>query len=532
MSSQEEHQETVDGSEEQRDRPVCILEALDDHTFELNTKALESILLRPGISDKKVVVVSVAGAFRKGKSFLLDFFLRYLIKDGEDDWMGDEEEDLTGFPWRGGADRETTGIMMWSKPFLIKLPSGEQVVVLLMDTQGAFDSSSTVKDCATVFAISTLTSSVQVYNISSNIQEDNLQHLQLFTDYGSMVMDSMDGEKPFQRLEFLIRDWCYPYEYPYGDGYDFLEKRLKVDDSKHEELQRTRQQIHNCFEKLGCFLMPHPGKHVATNPKFKGRLKDIDGEFKEYLEILVPRLLAPSNLLVKSINGSELTCRELLEYFVAYMKIFATGELPEPKTMLQATAEANNRAAVAKALEEYRRDMEQLCGGDAPYLNPRELENRSDIYRNKALTLFNVTRKMGGPEISKEFEEQLNKDIDEAYVNFIKINDSKNIFNAARTPAVFLVIIVLSYMISGFCMMIGLGSLSSLFNLTLGLALLSIVIWAYVRFSGELREIGTQLDTVAEWIWDEIFMTGYGAVLEKGAQSMVERQKTSRKKKD
>ena len=62
---------------------------------------------------------------------------------------------------------------------------------------------------------------------------------------------------------------------------------------------------------------------------------DIDDEFKEYLEILVPRLLAPSNLLVKSINGSDLTCRELLEYFVSYMKIFATGELPEPKTMLQ-----------------------------------------------------------------------------------------------------------------------------------------------------------------------------------------------------
>ena len=58
----------------------------------------------------------------------------------------------------------------------------------------------------------------------------------------------------------------------------------------------------------------------------------------------------------------------------------------------------------------------QLCGGDAPYINPRELENRSEIYRNKALTLFNATRKMGGPEISKEFEEMLNKDIDESYV--------------------------------------------------------------------------------------------------------------------
>jgi len=54
-----------------------------------------------------------------------------------------------------------------------------QASVLLMDTQGAFDSMSTVKDCATVFALSTLLSSVQVYNLMSNVQEDDLQHLQV-----------------------------------------------------------------------------------------------------------------------------------------------------------------------------------------------------------------------------------------------------------------------------------------------------------------------------------------------------------------
>ena len=37
-----------------------------------------------------------------------------------------------------------------------------QVAVLLMDTQGAFDNQSTVKDCATVFALSTMVSSLQV----------------------------------------------------------------------------------------------------------------------------------------------------------------------------------------------------------------------------------------------------------------------------------------------------------------------------------------------------------------------------------
>ena len=46
--------------------------------FELDTSALENVLLQDSIRDKRVVVVSVAGAFRKGKSFLLDFFLRYL----------------------------------------------------------------------------------------------------------------------------------------------------------------------------------------------------------------------------------------------------------------------------------------------------------------------------------------------------------------------------------------------------------------------------------------------------------------------
>lgn len=62
-------------------RPVPVVVATESHSFELDEKALESILLDETIRDKKVAVVSVAGAFRKGKSFLLDFFLRYLDRE-------------------------------------------------------------------------------------------------------------------------------------------------------------------------------------------------------------------------------------------------------------------------------------------------------------------------------------------------------------------------------------------------------------------------------------------------------------------
>jgi atlastin len=86
---------------------------------------------------------------------------------------------------------------MWSEPFLLKTLKNEEVVVLLMDTQGSFDSSSTIRDCATLFALSLMLSSMQIYNLSQNIQEDDLHNLQLFSDYGRLALDST-SHSPFQ----------------------------------------------------------------------------------------------------------------------------------------------------------------------------------------------------------------------------------------------------------------------------------------------------------------------------------------------
>ena len=45
--------------------------------------------------------VIFAGAFRKGKSFLLNFMLRYLENGASEKWIDPESErDLVGFHWR------------------------------------------------------------------------------------------------------------------------------------------------------------------------------------------------------------------------------------------------------------------------------------------------------------------------------------------------------------------------------------------------------------------------------------------------
>ncbi|XP_011359698.1 atlastin-2 isoform X1 [Pteropus vampyrus] len=477
----------------------------DDHNFELDEEALEQILLQEHIRDLNIVVVSVAGAFRKGKSFLLDFMLRYMYNKDSQSWIGGNNEPLTGFTWRGGCERETTGIQVWSEVFVIDRPNGTKVAVLLMDTQGAFDSQSTIKDCATVFALSTMTSSVQVYNLSQNIQEDDLQHLQLFTEYGRLAMEEI-YQKPFQTLMFLIRDWSYPYEHSYGleGGKQFLEKRLQVKQNQHEELQNVRKHIHNCFSNLGCFLLPHPGLKVATNPSFDGRLKDIDEDFKRELRNLVPLLLAPENLVEKEISGSKVTCRDLVEYFKAYIKIYQGEELPHPKSMLQATAEANNLAAVAGAREIYCKSMEQVCGGDKPYIAPSDLERKHLDLKEVAIKQFRSVKKMGGDEFCRRYQDQLEAEIEETYANFIKHNDGKNIFYAARTPATLFAVMFAMYIISGLTGFVGLNSIAVLCNLVMGLALTSLCTWAYVKYSGEFREIGTMIDQIAETLWEQV----------------------------
>ncbi|XP_043930237.1 atlastin-1 isoform X2 [Protopterus annectens] len=496
----------------QKAHPVQVLVVRDDHSFELDEAALNRILLSEAVRDREVVTVSVAGAFRKGKSFLMDFMLRYMLDKDSCDWLGDHDEPLTGFSWRGGSERETTGIQIWSEVFLVDKPDGKKVAVLLMDTQGTFDSQSTLRDSATVFALSTMISSIQVYNLSQNVQEDDLQHLQLFTEYGRLAMEET-FLKPFQSLIFLVRDWSFPYEFPYGvdGGMRFLEKRLKVSENQHEELQNVRKHIHSCFTNISCFLMPHPGLKVATNPHFDGRLKEIDEQFTTHLKVLIPWILGPESLDVKEINGNKITCRGLVEYFKAYIKIYQGEELPHPKSMLQATAEANNLAAVATAKDLYSKKMEEVCGGDRPFLAPNDLQNKHLAFREEAIKLFRGVKKMGGEEFSRRYLQQLENEMDEIYIQYIKHNDSKNIFHAARTPATLFVVIFIMYVIAGVTGFIGVDIIASLCNMIMGLALITLCTWAYIRYSGEYRELGAVIDQVAGALWDQALYRLYSA---------------------
>ncbi|XP_073957408.1 uncharacterized protein [Choristoneura fumiferana] len=324
--------------------------------FRVDAPALARLVARAGAA-RPVALVSVAGAFRGGKSFLLDFMLRYLYSLAEtgdepsgDDWLGGEEEPLRGFSWRGGSARETTGIVLWSQPFPVTLPTGEKVAVLLMDTQGSFDEQSSLRDCSMIFALSTLLASTQVYNISQKIREDDLQHLQLFTEYAAA------GGGGLAALRLLLRDWSAPYECAYGaaGGARYLRDKLQVKEEHPRESRDIRQRLAASFEDMSCFLMPHPGLCAANNPNFQGKLSELETDFKQSLRELVPLLLAPAHLRAKHVAGRPLAARELPVLLQAYLDEFNT-RVPTPRSVLSATARAawlcGREAARARVVE-------------------------------------------------------------------------------------------------------------------------------------------------------------------------------------
>ena len=141
---------------------------------------------------------------------------------------------------------------------------------------------------------------------------------------------------------------------------------MKINEKQHHELKELRLNLKKCFNTLNCYLMPHPGLRVCTSPEFDGKLKDIENDFKVYVKTFVESTFQP-NLSVKQINGREISTLELIEYFKAYFRIFESDKLPEPKSMLLATAEANNLAAKALAKEYYIHAMEQVYIFDIIY---------------------------------------------------------------------------------------------------------------------------------------------------------------------
>lgn len=96
------------------------------------------------------------------------------------------------------------------------------------------------------------------------------------------------------------------------------------------------------------------------------------------------------------------------------------------------------------------------------------------------------------------------RSIKELYENFCKHNGSKNVFSTFRTPAVLFAGIVALYIASGLTGVIGLEVVAQLFNCMVGLLLIALLTWGYIRYSGQYRELGGAIDSGAAYVLEQV----------------------------
>ncbi|CAO1424005.1 unnamed protein product [Diamesa tonsa] len=404
--------------------------SFDSDGMNTDDELRESILLHPEVKDRKIVVVSIIGAFRKGKSFLMDYCLRFMYANyksinfmdnplnNPDEWMGDRDEPLTGFSWRKGSQRETTGIQLWSDVFLHEDEFGVKVAIVIVDTQGLFDILTPAIDNSRIFALGTLFSSVQIFNLNDVIQEDQLQYLQLATDFARFAISHNNDKtsKPFQKLLFLMRDWTNDEEYSYGfdGGRKYIKEQLQTFSSHKEEHRSVRQFIHSSFDEILCFLMPRPDGFI-NKKGYDGRWSEMDDTFKSQLFDFVSSLLSPSKLDVKKINNKELTTKQLNDYMKSYFEIFKSKELLRIETIYEATARTQLTGLVTDCIELYKSIVDmQILNYSTPYFD-KNLENNHQLFKNYTLLFYKSSNKMGNDEQKIKFMEQLNDSMEKEY---------------------------------------------------------------------------------------------------------------------
>ena len=311
---------------------------IKDGKFVFDEHKLSQILKKVP-ADTEIGVISIAGEFRKGKSFLLNFFLQYLQHrinyssrqfgaDKLPPWLKDVEKSQ-GFKFMAGRNRETTGIIVWNEPFLIQMKNEKELAVLLIDSQGLYDQQTSANDNVRLFTMVSMMSSTLMVNTPQQINSKQLSELRYFLNYAATSISIGSNSKLLQTLLFVVRDYENAEQLGYEAGQDLIDGFFK--ETTVNDIKETSGALKKGFKKISAFCLPHPGKRVIKSD-FNGKLNEIDQDFLFNMAHLISSVvddLEPRNLVY------NLSTSDFVNHIQSIVKNFNEGLTPFEIVRLQ-----------------------------------------------------------------------------------------------------------------------------------------------------------------------------------------------------
>jgi len=362
---------------------------------------------------KPMVIVSVVGMYRTGKSFLLNCLM------GKTD----------GFPLGATVEAKTKGIWMWVGDF----PNDPSKAMVLLDTEGLHDpeKGSRTHD-AEIFTLAVLLSSILIYNSKGAIDSTSLDGLHLATELTNHISMKAQGEengddfaKFFPMLIWAVRDHHLELTVDDKDitANEYLEKCLALKRGRGKDVtdyNALRETIRAFFKNRNCFLFPLPTAMDNLKNLENLQMNELDPKFikigYEFTEFIF------QNGLCKMMNGKELTGNMFTTLSEKYVEAIATGNV-NIESAYDYMIQTVNTNAIAKAEEEYHSQMNAL---DFPVtldvLNTKNMAAQNQVTDIFLKSAVNNDRNM-------QYFQLLNQHLEQFYQEYVAKNHTASEHN-------------------------------------------------------------------------------------------------------
>ena len=369
--------------------------------------------------ESNLAVISIAGIYRSGKSYLLNRLL------GRQD----------GFEIGPNISSCTKGIWIWGDT--IKL-NNKNTEVLIIDTEGlasAFEDRNENIDII-IFCLSVLLSSLFIYNSMKNIDESAIESLALVLNFAKKIQSKYnslnDYANNFPSFLWVLRDFALELIDEKGKEIStkqYMENALKEENINNisnneynknilEEINKKneiRKIIKLFFKERDCYTLIRP-VHDEKKLKIIDQIpqEQLRPEFLSQMNLLVQKIF--DNIRPKNINGGYMNGPMFLNLAKMYINSLNSDELPNINTSWKIVIDSQLKSAYNTGLEYYINEMNNLDYKN--YLTSEKIYKEHYDIKEKSLSYIMEYSNMNIPtNIFIDTYKNLEKKIDEEFMN-------------------------------------------------------------------------------------------------------------------
>ena len=349
------------------------------HGFQINPQALN--FLRS--IKEEIIIVSVVGKARTGKSYLMNLLLDLIGKNN-------------GFQVASTLQSCTKGIWLWGTP---KNSLNGNAKIVFLDSEGT---SSTDKSTRTydsrIFALVVLISSLFLYNTYSNIDENGINELSLAAHLSNAITTNTNIDKDELLTElspkfiWIIRDFTLEKIHPETgeeiSSKEYLELCLKNKrcGKGSNENNVIRQNIIKFFPERDCVTLIRP----VDNENDLQRLNmipynNLKPEFKIEFKKLKDKIFKEA--LPKKLNGKKLTGPALATLIEEFVKVINSGKIPNINNTWDSVIEKDVADSFYKSYELFKMNINSLKLGQNNVYDNSDLIKK--LYNFKYISINN-----------------------------------------------------------------------------------------------------------------------------------------------